>query len=77
MEINKDYKQLPQNKLVLATVKFGIIELGRLVNNTFQTSRYRQYNPSDILAFVDLSEIESEFAYIFQDYLNSSNQNLQ
>lgn len=77
MEVNKDYKQLPQNKLVLAIVKFGIIELGRLVNNTFQTSRYRQYNPSDILAFIDLDSIETDFAYILQDYLNSSNQNLQ
>lgn len=75
MEINKG--QLPENKLVLAIVKFGVIELGHLRNNIFQTTRNRQYNPSDILAFVDLSEIESEFAYIFQDYINSSNQNLQ
>ncbi len=75
MEINKG--QLPENKLVLAIVKFGIIELGHLKNNMFQTSQNRQYNPNDILAFVDLSEIETDFAYIFQDYLNSSNQNLK
>jgi hypothetical protein len=70
VKINRKQEELIPYEPVLAVTKIGSCELGYLDDeNLFKTSTLR-WNRKDILAFVSVSEIETEFNHIFREYVN-------
>lgn len=75
MEIHENCK-IPYLTSVMVMTKLGSCEIGYLSKSTnlFKTIRGLIFNPKDILAWVDITEIEDSFTNIFEKYLdNNSN----
>lgn len=73
MKITKGYRS-EFYTTVIAITKLGTIEIGyRGYDDLFHTTHGRTYNIKDVLAFHDLTEIESEMRTVFENYCNQSN----
>lgn len=68
----KTKNTIPELVTILAVTKLGICEVGYVKDNQFRTNRGLKYNSADILAWVDISDVETEFQDIYQKYIDKT-----